>query len=165
MRKSLLLYLFVFAVLVAVYLYATSQNIIDSKEETIVELREELRLANRQADLLSSEVASARTFSLISNEEALTYLENRGFDPAEVIQQVETALISRNKADADNDLVPFEGMQGFFRINSVKFLNHKWAMASFTDGDYWGDLFISYELDDSGNLELTTEKAVLYPGN
>ena len=165
MRKSLLLYLFVFAVLVAVYLYATGQNIIDSREETIEELEEELKMANREADSLSSEVASAQTFSLISNEEALTYLENRGFDPAEVIQQVETALISRNKADADNDLVPYEGMQGFFRINSVKLLNHKWAMAGFTDGQYWGDLFISYELDDSGNIELTTEKAVLYPRN
>ena len=165
MRKSLLLYLFVFAALLAVYFYVSGLNIVESRDEKIGKLETDLVQAERKLDSLASENISSESFSLVSNEEALSYLENRGFDPSEVIQKVQDELISRNSADADNDLVPFEGMEGFFRINKVKLLNHKWAMATFTDGSYWGDLFLTYELDDEGNLELTTQQAVLYPRN
>lgn len=165
MRKSLLLYLFVFAALLAVYFYVSGLNIVESRDEKIEKLETDLAQAERRLDSLASESISSESFSLTSNEEALSYLENRGFDPSEVIQKVQDELISRNSADADNDLVPFEGMEGFFRINKVKLLNHKWAMATFTDGSYWGDLFLTYELDDAGNLELTTQQAVLYPRN
>ena len=165
MRKSLLLYLFVFAALLAVYFYVSGLNIVESRDEKIGKLETDLAQAERKLDSLASENISSESFSLVSNEEALSYLENRGFDPSEVIQKVQDELISRNSADADNDLVPFEGMEGFFRINKVKLLNHKWAMATFTDGSYWGDLFLTYELDDEGNLELTTQQAVLYPRN
>lgn len=165
MRKSLLLYLFVFAALLAVYFYVSGLNIVESQDEKIEKLETDLAQAERRLDSLASESISSESFSLTSNEEALSYLENRGFDPSEVIQKVQDELISRNSADADNDLVPFEGMEGFFRINKVKLLNHKWAMATFTDGSYWGDLFLTYELDDAGNLELTTQQAVLYPRN
>ena len=95
----------------------------------------------------------------------LSYLEGRGFDPSEIAARVEDELVSRNAADADNDLVPFEGMNGYFRVNKVKLLNHKWLIASFTDGAYWGDLFVSFEIDDKGELHLQTEKALLYPQN
>lgn len=165
MRKSLLLYLFVFAALLAVYFYVSGLNIVESRDEKIEKLETDLAQAERRLDSLASESISSESFSLTSNEEALSYLENRGFDPSEVIQKVQDELISRNSADADNDLVPFEGMEGFFRINKVKLLNHKWAMATFTDGSYWGDLFLTYELDDAGKLELTTQQAVLYPRN
>ena len=163
MRKSLLLYLFSFAALLAIYFYFSGQNIIESKEEEIQGLRQELEAETARIGSLSSEISEARSFSLVSNDEALTYLEDRGFDPAEVIRKVEEALISRNMSDADNDLIPYRGMDGFFRINKVKLLNHKWAIASFTDGRNWGDLFISYELDEEGNISVTSEKAVLYP--
>jgi hypothetical protein len=165
MRRSLFLYLFVFTALMAIFMYVSGSQMLEQKEESIAELEQELELANSRNDSLYSEVRNASSFSLESNEEALSYLENRGFDPSNVSRQVEDALISRNRSDADNDLVPYEGMEGFFRINKVKLLNHKWAIASFSDGAYWGDLFVSYELLDNGTLELNTEKAVLYPRN
>lgn len=164
MRKSFLLYLFVFTALLAIFMYVSGQRMLESKDEEIAYLQEELETATRDVDSLNSEISAGQggPFSLETNEEALTYLENRGFDPAEIRQKVEDAIISRNKVDADNDLVPYEGMEGFFRVNKVKLLNHKWAVATFTDGSYWGDLFISYEINGN-NLELNTEKAVLYP--
>lgn len=165
MRKSILLYLFVFAALLAVFFYVSGQKMIDSKDGEIVALKnqvEELRASN---ELSSSEELPTETFSLTSNEEAMTYLENRGFDPVEVAQRVEEELISRNRVDADNDLIPYEGMEGPFRVNKVKLLNHKWAIASFTDGTYWGEVLVSFELDEAGSIDLVTEKAVLYPRN
>lgn len=165
MRRSFFLYLFVFSLLLAVIIYANGKRIADSKDERINYLEEQLALAQKKTDSLISEKNAADSFSLVTNEEALSYLENRGFNPSEIMERVESELINRNRADADNDLVPFEGMDGYFRINKIKILNHKWLIASFTDGTYWGDLFLTYEIDDEGNLEITTEKAILYPGS
>lgn len=165
MRRSFILYLFVFTALLAIYMYVSGARMIEAKEQEVEEIQEELELAQRRSDSLHSEVTTGAAFSLQSNEEALSYLEDRGFDPSEVAQKVEEIIVSRNRADADNDLVPYQGMEGFFRVNKVKLLNHKWALASFTDGAYWGDLFISYEIGPNGALELNTEKAVLYPRN
>ncbi|NJY62515.1 hypothetical protein HC174_07050 [Salinimicrobium sp. CDJ15-81-2] len=163
MRKSFLMYLFVFTALLAIFFYVNGNKIVDSKEQEIELLKSQLEEAKLNSEPSSSEALGDDTFSLINNEEALTYLENRGFEPSEIIAKVEEELISRNTADADNELIPYEGMAGHFRINKVKLLNHKWAIASFTDGSYWGDLFVSYEIDDDGNIDVATEKAVLYP--
>ena len=157
------MYLFVFAVLLAVVFYVNGSKVLESKEREINSLREQLEEQEANMGYMTANPLPDDTFSLISNEEALSYLENRGFDPSEVAARVEEEIISRNKADADNDLVPYEGMEGPFRVNKVKLLNHKWAIASFTDGTYWGELLISFELDEAGNPELNTEKAVLYP--
>lgn len=159
------MYLFVFTALVAIFFYVNGNKIVDSKEREIAVLQAQLEEAKYNSESFSSEAPQNDTFALVTNEEALSYLENRGFDPSEVIAGVEDELVSRNSAEADNKLIPYEGMAGHFRINKVKLLNHKWAIASFTDGTYWGDLFISYELDDDGSIDLKTEKAVLYPSN
>ena len=165
MRKSLLLYLFVFAILVAVFVYVSGNRRLAAKDREIAELEEQLELSESAIEAASSQRTTGASFSLETNNEALSYLEDRNLDPDEVARQVEDIIISRNRADADNDLVPYEGMEGFFRVNKVKLLNHKWALATFTDGSYWGDLFISYDIGADGSLELNTEKAVLYPRN
>lgn len=157
------MYLFVFTALLAIFFYVNGNKIVDSKEQEIALLKSQLEETENNPEPSSSKPTESDSFSLVNNEEALTYLENRGFDPSEIITKVEEELISRNAADADNDLIPYEGMAGPFRINKVKLLNHKWAIASFTDGSYWGDLFVSYEIDDAGNIDVATEKAVLYP--
>lgn len=158
------MYLFVFTALLAIFFYVNGNKIVDSKEQEIALLKSQLEETEYNPEA-SSKPTGNDSFSLVNNEEALTYLVNRGFDPSEIIAKVEEELISRNAADADNELIPYEGMAGHFRINKVKLLNHKWAIASFTDGSYWGDLFISYEIDDDANIDVATEKAVLYPNN
>lgn len=165
MRKSFLMYLFVFTALLAVVFYMNGSKVLASKEKEIQSLKEQLEEKKANTENTAQEAVQEDTFSLVSNEEALSYLEDRGFDPSDIINRVEEALISRNSADADNELIPYEGMNGPFRINKVKLLNHKWAIASFTDGTYWGDLFISFEIDDEGRVEVFSEKALLYPQN
>ncbi len=165
MRKSFLMYLFVFTILLAVIFYVNGTKLVESKDQEIEALREQLEEQNSGVDNLAETTLQEDTFSLVSNEEALSYLENRGFDPAEIIKKVEEALISRNTAEEDNELVPYEGMNGPFRINKVKLLNHKWAIASFTDGSFWGDLLVSFEIDEEGKVEVFSEKALLYPQN
>lgn len=164
MRKSFLLYLFVFTALLAVFMYVTGQKMLESKEHKIEQLQEELVLAENRSDSLFSEISSkSHSFTLKANEEALSYLENRGFIASEIAEKVESELINGNKADADNALVPYVGMDGFFRINKVELINHKWILASFTDGTYWGELFLTYEIEDDGKIEVQSEKALIYP--
>lgn len=165
MRKSFLMYLFVFAVLLAVIFYVNGSKVLESKEKEIKYLKEQLEEQKGSSGYEPEGALQDDTFALVSNEEALSYLESRGFDPALIITRVEDELISRNTAEADNELIPYEGMAGPFRINKVKLLNHKWAIASFTDGTYWGDLLVSFEIDEEGNVEVFSEKAVLYPQN
>lgn len=165
MRRSFFLYLFVFALVVIVIQYSNASKMMGSKNERIEYLEEELDRISRQEDSLASLNASLNYFSLESNEGAMNYLEENGYDVQEVVQMVEYEVISGNKASEDHELVPFEGMDGNMRINKIKILNHRWILADFTDGSYWGELFITYFLDENGQLELRTDKSVLYPGN
>ncbi|HET8754331.1 MAG TPA: hypothetical protein VFM59_08210 [Salinimicrobium sp.] len=163
MRKSLFLYLFVFAALLAIFQYVNARRMLESKNEDIEALENELASTQQQNDSLASENSSLNYFTLDSNEEAISYFEEQGLDAAEVANQIENQIISQNKADADNPLVPYEGMEGKMRVNKIKILNHKWILADFTDGTYWGEMFISYYIDENNNLILETENSFLYP--
>lgn len=165
MRKSFLLYLFVFTVLLAVVQYVNAKKILESKDEKIEYLEDQLTLINNKLDSLAEQNTSFDHFSLTSNENALTYFENMGYEVSEISRLLEDEIIGRNKASADNELVPFEGMQGNMRINKIRVLNHKWILADFTDGTYWGEIFITYFFDENYNLNLETEKSLLYPIN
>lgn len=134
----------------------------NSKDEKIEELEAQL---NSQASQPEIAAEPSDLYQLTSNEEAMSYLENRGFVPHEIAERIENELVSKNKAQADNELVPYEGMEGFFRINNVRVINHKWVLASFTDGTYWGDLFLTYDIDEEGVISFETKEAFVYPRN
>lgn len=163
MRNKILLYLFIFAVLFNVFLYINDKKILDFKQGNIDRLEARDSILADENDSLVQVNTNLNYFSLNHNEEAISYFEKMGINATELEQKLEDEVISRNKADKDNDLVPFEGMEGHMRINKVKVLNHKWIIADFTDGTYWGELLIFYEISDNNKLSLKTEKSFLYP--
>lgn len=165
MRRSLLLYLFVFTALIVVFQYVTSRRMLESKNEEIVQLNQELEQLRTQADSLPAPAPTTEKYNFETNDQAMTYFEERGIEASEVVSMIEEGILSRNKVSEDNELVPYEGMEGPMRINSYRILNHKWILADFTDGTYWGELFISYYLDDDRMLHLKTENALLYSGH
>jgi len=149
--------------LFTIFIYVNDKKILDSKEEKLEKFQDRLTELEKENEQLESENLNLKYFSLDENEEAISYFERMGINSKELEQAVEDEIIGRNRAEEDNDLVPFEGMEGSMRINKVKILNHKWIIADFTDGTYWGEILISYELDENRNLKLTTEKSFLYP--
>lgn len=155
--------MFIFMLLFAIFIYINDKKILDAKQDEIENLQDKLSVAQIENELLTTKNTGLSYFSMDQNEGAISYFEKRGVDADQLIPKVEDAIISRNRANEDNDLVPFEGMEGVMRINKVKVLNHKWIIADFTDGKYWGELLISYDLDENNNLQLTTEKSFLYP--
>ncbi len=148
-----------------IFIYVNDKKILDAKEAKIESLKDRLAEVEIEKDKLTRENLNLNYFSLAENEEAISYIERSGIDSKELALAIEDEIIGRNRAAEDNDLVPFEGMEGVMRINKVKILNHKWIIADFTDGTYWGELLISYRLDDNKNLILITEKSFLYPQN
>ncbi len=163
MLGKIYMYLFIFMLLFTIFIYVNDKKILDAKEEKIENLQEKLSEAEINNEALLSENLSLNYFSLSQNEEAISYFDNLSINAVELERTVEDEIIGRNKAGEDNDLVPFQGMEGVMRINKVKVLNHKWIIADFTDGTYWGEVLISYEIDKQNNLNFTNEKSFLYP--
>ncbi|GAA0870902.1 hypothetical protein GCM10009117_00470 [Gangjinia marincola] len=157
------MYLFIFAALIAIYQYMNTKKISESfiaKEE---QLRNKITALETKAEDLDQANYALSSFYLPENDAATAYIENQGLEVTDVIVQVEDAVLGMNKADADNALVPFVGIEGKMRINKMRILNHKWIVAEFTDGKYWGEVFLSYEINEKKELSLATEKAFLYP--
>lgn len=163
MLGKIYMYLFIFMLLFTIFIYVNDKKILDAKEEKIENLQEKLSEVEIKNEVLLSENLSLNYFSLSQNEEAISYFDNLSINAEELARTVEDEIIGRNKAGEDNDLVPFKGMEGVMRINKVKVLNHKWIIADFTDGTYWGEILISYKIDKQNNLNFTTEKSFLYP--
>jgi hypothetical protein len=70
--------------------------------------------------------------------------------------------LETNETKGDNPLIPYEGMENDFKINKIKILNHKWILADFSDGKYWGELLIAYELKDDMGVDFTLMNHLLY---
>jgi hypothetical protein len=52
---------------------------------------------------------------------------------------------------------------GKMLINSIRLLNHKWIIANFSDGKYWGELFMTYEITEDEQLKFNVIESFLYP--
>ena len=165
MRSKIISYLLIFMFLFTIFIYVNDKKILDAKEAKIEKFQDRVAELENEKEQLESENLNLNYFSLAENEEAISYFERSGINSKELSQAIEDEIIGRNRATEDNDLVPFAGMEGAMRINKVKILNHKWIIADFTDGTYWGELLIAYELDENKNLILNTEKSFLYPQN
>ncbi|MDX1761627.1 MAG: hypothetical protein R3218_05680 [Christiangramia sp.] len=165
MGNKILMYLFIFTLLFAIFIYVNDKRILDSKQEKIESL--EMQLSEAEGEVSNSPEfdASEDYFNLENNEDAITYFENKGIYTKDLILKIEDAIISQNKVGEDNPLVPLDGMEGDMRINKIKVLNHKWIIADFTDGTFWGEVFLSYEVAENGEISFFPEKSLLYPAS
>ncbi|WBL23746.1 hypothetical protein [Zunongwangia sp. HRR-M8] len=164
MKNKILLYLFIFAALFAIFIYVNDKKILDDQTSRIVSLQKKLdKLEAEEENEETTKPENFYDFSLKRNEPAITYFENNGFKAAEVEQKVQDALIDMNKAEEDNEMVPFEGMKDPMRINKIKLLNHKWVIAEFTDGQHWGEVLLKYFISENGKVEFEPLNSFLYP--
>ncbi|MEM0518769.1 hypothetical protein [Aequorivita flava] len=163
MRNKIFMYLFLFAVLFIIFLYMSEKSIFESKEKRIELLEAKVEKANDSIKTLQRSMSDLNYFSLDGNDNAMTYFENMGYEAADVEAKVSDQIYDFNLKKGNNPLVPFEGMDGDMKINKLKFLNHKWILADFTDGKYWGEMILAYSFNNENELELTTLGSFLYP--
>lgn len=160
MKKNLFLYLFVFAALIALYLGMKGNKVAASSTEQILVLKEDNSMLRDSIQKLQIRMLDMQYFSLENNDDALAYYDHLNLENP--TRYIEDKLLESNEKKGDNPLIPYEGMESDFKINKIKVLNHKWILADFSDGKFWGDLIIKYELKDDLGVEFTLVEHLLY---
>ncbi|EZH75919.1 hypothetical protein ATO12_03760 [Aquimarina atlantica] len=163
MKNKIFLYLFIFAALFILFQFMNAKKAKESYDTKIESLKTKITTKEATIDSLISANMDLTYFSLDSNEDAASYFEEMGYDANKLALTISDQIIGQNKAGEDNPIIPFVGMEGNMNINKVRLLNHKWIIADFTDGVYWGELFILYEVKEGGVIDFEVEKSFLYP--
>lgn len=165
MKKSLLLYLFILAVLLNVFTYMYY-----SKEAAFEKNRYE-KLNKKMKDTLASfnsRLADANYFSLENNDNAQNYFESLSGDKIiqyeKLIPVVTEKLMDFNANPSGN---PYTGQDKLgankFIINKVKVLNHRWIIADFSDGEYWGEVLLKYFVNEDESISFEVNQTLIYP--
>ena len=162
MKKNIFLYLFVFAALIALFLLMKGSKTVESSTAKIDALEAEVSMLKDSLEQTQFRLMDMQYFSLENNDDALAYYDHLNLkNPT---RYIEDKLLETNERKGDNPLVkPFyEGMESDFKINKIKVLNHKWLLVDFSDGKFWGDLIIKYELKDDLSVDFTVVDHLLY---
>ncbi len=159
------MYLFIFTVLLVIFQYANSKSILDSYEVDINNSKD--RVAQYKDSIVSMHetISEMRLFDLHYDDEALDYFEDQGYNSMELIPFIKDELYRLNdyKGD-DHPIVPYVSMtKKKMLINSIRLLNHKWLVATFSDGKHWGQMFLTYELVDGKELKFKLVESFMYP--
>ncbi len=162
MKSKIFMYLFFFSLLLALFMYMNQKSIYESQEKTISSLNNKIEEQDSSIAVLTETIDDLGYFKLQGNDNAMTYLENLGKDPAAVESEVSELILEMNLEKGGNPLIDYEGY-GEFRVNHMKFLNHRWVQAEFSDGNTWGEVIIEYFYNHDLELELTPIASVLYP--
>lgn len=160
MKSKIFLYLFLFVSLIALYLFVSGNNLQKAKNSKISALESKVVKLEDSVQAVQLRYLEQQYFSLENNDDALAYYDHLNLDnPSRYIAD---KLLETNESEGDNPLVPYEGMESDFKINKIKVLNHKWILTDFSDGKYWGELLIKYELKDDLGVDFTTLDHLLY---
>lgn len=163
MKNKIFLYLFIFASLFILFQFMNAKKAKESYDAKIDNLKTKITTKEAVIDSIININMDLTYFSLDSNEDAVSYFEEMGYDANKLALTIEDQIIGQNKAGKDNPIIPFVGMEGNMHVNKVRLLNHKWIIADFSDGVYWGELFIIYEVKEDGVIDFEVEKSFLYP--
>lgn len=163
MKEKIYLYLLAFITVIFLFFYKYQSSVYDKQKEEIIALENKMKVLEKSKQVLDTKLSEAAYFSLNKNESALSYIEEvYHIRPDSLAQRIENYFFNKNGIE-DNPLVPYSGMNGTMKINKVKMLNHKWLMADFTDGTYWGEMLVEYfYTPEDENIEVVLLNSFLY---
>ena len=157
--KNTFLYLFILAVLFNVYQYVNSNKILDAKENEVTKIKERLTVAR---DSINNAMYNDY-FDIEKDQDAQDYFYNKNLDYEKVMEKVNEDLVSMNTQPKGNSLIPYEPMDGKnFVVNKAKILNHRWIIAEFSNGDFWGQILVKYFHNDDKPTDFETIETILY---
>lgn len=165
MKKSIFMYLFFFAALFIIFQYANEKSVFEAQDKTIKSLTKQLTTAKDSLTHISEGIEEANYFSLLGNENAIEYIERLGLEAKDVETMITNKIYDQNGVKGGNPIIPLESVNGDFKINKLKILNHRWIQADFSDGNNWGELIIEYFFDENNTLDLTPVSSLLYSSN
>ena len=157
--KNVILYALIFSLLFNVFQYINSTKILEAKDKEVVKVKDRLKIYRDSVAIL----ANANYFALESDQDAQEYFYSNGLDYQKTAIKVKEDLITLNENKNGNKLVPYEPIDGKpFLINTSKVLNHRWIIAEFSNGDFWGQILVKYFVSEGKPTEFETVETVLY---
>ncbi len=159
MKKSLFLYLFVFAVIINLftYMYFTGQQ--KHEEERILKLQE--KVTSVRDSLASNPTVSDDFFTLSGDAENAADLDNADLEALEI--KVRDAIYAKNAGEKGNSLVQYPSMGGRpFTIGKYKVLNSHWVIAEFSNGNQSGQVLLKYFIEEDGSVTFETGQTFLH---
>lgn len=166
MKRAIFMYLFFFAMLFVIFQYMNEKKIFGKQENKIESQRNKINKLKDQVKVITDSLETLSNFdyfSLQGNENAISYIESLGFEALEIETFVSDYIYDQNLKKGNNQLVPYEGINGDMKINKLKFLNHKWILADYTDGRYWGEMVLEYYVTKDREIELKQISSLMYP--
>lgn len=164
MKKSLLLYLFIIVLLLNVftYMYFSKQLAFEQAKSTKTESK-----LKKDLETVNTKFIDANYFSLENNENAQNYFNpdnaTKTIQIEKLIPVVTEKLLDLNANPKGN---PYVGQDQIgpnkFIINKVRILNHRWIIADFSDGEYWGEVLIKYFVNEDETVSFETFQSLLY---
>ena len=165
MKKRLFMYLFIFTLLLVIFQFVNSKNIIESYDKKLTRYMEEnTELKDSIRTMEDIRATDLYTFKFDTNDDAMTYWENQGYRISEFVPFIKDELMNLNIYETeDHPLVPYASMTGSkMLIDQIRMINHKWIVVSFTDGTYWGEMLLAYDIEDKKNLKFKVIESILY---
>ncbi|MDG1386369.1 MAG: hydrolase [Flavobacteriaceae bacterium] len=163
MKKNIFIYLFSFVALILVFQIVNSNKIMMDQQSRLEKKQNQLKALKDSLKVEKRRFFENVYFSLDTNEEALVYFDDLDFPVTSAL--IKDAIYDTNLLGEDKSLVPYAQMGGKFLINKIKVLNHKWVIADFSDGTFWGELLIKYQVAADGVLTFTVVEHFLYATN
>ncbi len=164
MKQRIFMYLFVFTALLVLFQYVNSKRIFENINSKLETQKEALNKYKDSIAVLQDDILEVSHFNLDRNEDAISYFENDGYDISELIPFIKDELYKLNEAKGDHPIVPYAASEGRkMLVNTVKMLNHKWIIADFSDGEFWGEIFLTYEITEDRQLKFSLVESFLYP--
>ncbi len=164
MKKSLTLYLLIILLLMNVFTYMYFKK--ELKFLTAKSNKTESKL-KKELELVVNKMNDANYFSLEKNENAQNYFNpesaSKTIQIEKLIPVVTEKLLDFNSNPKGN---PYVGQDQIgaskFVINKVKILNHRWIIADFSDGEYWGEVLIKYFVNEDETVSFEIIQSFLY---
>ena len=159
MKRQLYLYLFILSALVAAftYMYFSKALAFEKKKN-----ESELKYLKDSITGISNKLVDADHFSLENNDFAKEYFAD--YNVQKLMPQIKVALLAYNDDPKGNIYTGQEklGVQKFI-INKIKILNHRWIIADYSDGQYWGDVVLKYFVEKDGKITFQIMDTFIFP--
>jgi hypothetical protein len=144
--------------------YVNSKRIFESLNNKLEKNQTKIKKYKDSLAVMQDQVLDLSHFNLNRNEDAISYFEADGYNVDELIPFIKDELYSLNEVKGDHPIVPYASSEGRkILINTVKMLNHKWIIADFSDGEFWGEILLTYEITADKQLKFTLVESFLYP--
>ena len=164
MKNSFLLYLCILSVLLAVFTYSYYNS--QLKYET-VKFEKSHKRATDSIAYLKNQLAETNYFSLDYNQNAQDYFYSDDIEKSisyeKLIPILKEKLLDLNDNPEGN---PYTGQEKLgeakFIINKIKVLNHRWIIADYSDGTYWGEVLLKYFVNDDKSISFEVNQTLLY---